>query len=114
MWTLVRAAPWPIPKLVVWPLPERVKDGAQFTLPPKGLNDVEMLGEQHHHQYDAVCDVIIEQTNHELEDEIRAELMIHYGAVVYTSSTCSCHCIYFGQITDRMLPVMFKNIDEAF
>jgi hypothetical protein len=72
--------------------PEELKDEAQFALPPKGANVVEMLCEHHHRQYDAVCDVVIEQHNYWLEDQIRAELVIHYGAVAYASYTYVCHC----------------------
>jgi hypothetical protein len=54
MWTLAGAAPWPIPKLEVLPLPQGPKNGAQFALPPKGVNVINMLDEQHHGQYDAV------------------------------------------------------------
>jgi hypothetical protein len=47
--------------------PEGLKDGVQFALPPKGVNTVEMLGEQHHRQSEALYDVVIEQINHWLE-----------------------------------------------
>jgi hypothetical protein len=42
----------------------------QFALPPKGVNAVEALSEQQHQHYEAVCDVVIGQTNHWLEEEI--------------------------------------------
>jgi hypothetical protein len=99
---------------VVLPLPQGLKNEAQFALRPKEVNAVEMLGKQHHCQCDAVCDIVIEQTNNGLDDEIRVELMVHYGAVTYTSSTCACPCMCFGQITDRAPPVVFKNVDETF
>jgi hypothetical protein len=100
MWTLTGAALWPISKLVVLPPPDRLKDGAQFVLPPKGMNVVEILGEQHHHQYDTMWDIVIEQTNHWLEDEIRAELMVHYGAGAHALSTCVSPGRCFGKILD--------------
>jgi hypothetical protein len=38
-----------------------LKDGAQFALPPKAVNIAEIIGEQHHYQYDSVCNVVIKQ-----------------------------------------------------
>jgi hypothetical protein len=98
---------------VVLPLPREAQGRGEFALPPKGVNVVEMLGEQHR-QYDAVCDVVIYQPNYWLEDEIRAECVIHYGPVAYASSSYVCHCWLSGQMTDRTLPVMIKNVDGAF
>jgi hypothetical protein len=72
------------------------------------------VGEQHRCQSDGVCNLVIEQPDHWLEDEIRAELMVHYGAAAYASSTDVCHCECSGQMTDRTLPVMFENVDEVF
>jgi hypothetical protein len=78
------------------------------------MNVVEMLEKQHHHPYDAVCNVVIEQPNYSLEDEIQTELVIHSSVVAYALSTYVCHWWCSGQMTNRTLPVMFKNVDTAF
>jgi hypothetical protein len=57
-------------------------------MPPKRVNVAEVLGEQHHCQYDAVCDVVVEQPNYWLEDEIRAELVIYYGQLLCIIHLC--------------------------
>jgi hypothetical protein len=58
--------------------------------------------------------LVIEQPNYWLEGEIRAELVIHDSPVAYASPTHAYQCWCSGQMTDRTLPVQFKNVDEAF
>jgi hypothetical protein len=94
--------------------PEGLNNGAQFALPPKWVNAIQILGEQRHRQYDAMCDIVTGQTNHWREDEIRAEIVTHVGTVAYASYPCVYHCRCFGQITNQTLLEMIKTIDEAF
>jgi hypothetical protein len=68
------------------------------------VNPLEMLGDQHHRQFDAVCDVVIEQTHDWRDGEIRAELMVRYGAVAYASSTCVCHAYVLGKEPTEHFP----------
>jgi hypothetical protein len=52
------------------PTPGRTQGWAQFALFQKGVNVVEILGQQHHCQYGAVCNILIEQPNYWLEEEV--------------------------------------------
>jgi hypothetical protein len=75
------------------------------------VDAIEMLGEQHHHQYYTVCEVIVKQSNCWLEDETRAKYMTDYGPVTCVSSIYARRCWCSGQMIDRTLPAMFNHID---
>jgi hypothetical protein len=94
--------------------PEGLKEGAQFAWPLKLVNVIDMLGGHHHGQYNAVCEIVIEQIDYWLQDGIRAEVVIHSGAGTSASSAYVCDCWCSGHMIDRALPAMFKNVDEIF